>query len=152
MNTSSNTSASTASNSGANNRVSSKVLTANLLKCIAPTPENPRGYPSFDMHLVSSYTNNQIIYCGEETHLYYFCHFVRDLVTRICYLVTCSILISLTSILSISIIYIVFVFAFFMLREQVYIYVILCNVHILCLVIYLSTQLLFIFNIIFVLH
>lgn len=27
---------------------------------ITPTPENPRGYPPFDIRLVSSYTNNQL--------------------------------------------------------------------------------------------
>jgi hypothetical protein len=29
---------------------------------IAPTPENPRGYPPFDMRLVPNYTNNQVTY------------------------------------------------------------------------------------------
>src|SRR5436190_15233501 len=27
---------------------------------VSPTPENPRSYPPFDMHLVPNYTNNQI--------------------------------------------------------------------------------------------
>ena len=29
---------------------------------VPPMPENPRGYPPFDMHLVPNYTNNQITY------------------------------------------------------------------------------------------
>src|SRR5438477_4528803 len=29
---------------------------------VPPTPENPHGYPPFDMHLVPNYTNNQITY------------------------------------------------------------------------------------------
>ena len=29
---------------------------------VPPTPENPRGYPPFDMRLVPNYTNNQIAY------------------------------------------------------------------------------------------
>ena len=29
---------------------------------VAPTPENPRGYPPFDIRLVPNYTNNQITY------------------------------------------------------------------------------------------
>ena len=31
---------------------------------ILPTPENPRGYPPFDLRLVPNYTNNQL------THYY----------------------------------------------------------------------------------
>src|SRR5436190_20579147 len=31
---------------------------------VSPTPENPHGYPLFNMHLVPNYTNNQI------THYY----------------------------------------------------------------------------------
>src|SRR2546430_11374570 len=29
---------------------------------VAPTNDNPRGYPPFDMRLVPSYTNNQLTY------------------------------------------------------------------------------------------
>jgi len=30
--------------------------------CVPPMPENPQGYPPFDMRLVPNYTNNQIAY------------------------------------------------------------------------------------------
>ena len=30
--------------------------------CITPTPENPRGYPSFNMRTICGFTNNQVIF------------------------------------------------------------------------------------------
>ena len=36
--------------------------TANPHARVAPTPDNPRGYPSFNMERVLNYINNQIIY------------------------------------------------------------------------------------------
>src|SRR5436190_3906231 len=36
--------------------------TANPHARVAPTPDNPRGYPPFDMERVPNYTNNQITY------------------------------------------------------------------------------------------
>ena len=52
-------------------------------------------------------------YCDEKTHLYYFCHFVHNLVTRIHYLVICSILILL-----ILIIYIIFIYTLFIIQQH----------------------------------
>ena len=34
----------------------------NLNAHVAPTAENPSGYPPFDLHLISNYTNNQLCY------------------------------------------------------------------------------------------
>ena len=105
--------------------------------------------------------------CDEKIHLYYFHHFVHDLVTRIYYLVMCLILISSILILLISIIYIVFVYTFLLftcLSYLLFTCLLSCNCfvqnHIHCLhsvcihcsVIYLSMQLLFIFDIVFIVH
>ena len=38
------------------------VSTANLNICVNSTDDNSCGYFLFDMHLVSNYTNNQLIY------------------------------------------------------------------------------------------
>src|SRR5436190_16967171 len=45
-----------------NQTTGSTNLTANPHARVAPTPNNPRCYPSFDMERVPNYTNNQIIY------------------------------------------------------------------------------------------
>ena len=41
---------------------SSSVSTTNLNARVEPTDNNPRGYSSFDMSLVLSYMNSQLIY------------------------------------------------------------------------------------------
>ena len=46
----------------ANDNDNGSELIINPHICIAPTPENPRGYSSFDMRLVLNYMNNQLIY------------------------------------------------------------------------------------------
>jgi hypothetical protein len=58
MNLSSNTSTSTADN----NRTSSRAPATEPLEHIPSTSKNSCEYPLFDMQLVPSYTNNQIIY------------------------------------------------------------------------------------------
>ena len=52
------------SNSNINSNVnnSNGELIANPHARVEPTPENPYGYSSFDMRLVPSYMNNQLIY------------------------------------------------------------------------------------------
>ena len=44
--------------------------------------------------------------CDEKTHLYYFCHFICNLITRFCYFVMCLIL----NLILISILYIIFIY------------------------------------------
>ena len=45
-----------------NNATGDSEPIANPHARVPPTPENPRDYSSFNMRLVSSYTNNQITY------------------------------------------------------------------------------------------
>jgi hypothetical protein len=52
---------STRNGNGSSGNNSSEPIT-NPHARVAPTPENPRGYPPFDMRLVPNYTNNQLTY------------------------------------------------------------------------------------------
>ena len=47
---------------GGNNAIGDSEPIANSHARVAPTPKNPRDYPSFNICLVLNYTNNQIIY------------------------------------------------------------------------------------------
>ena len=51
-------SSSNATNAGNDDNMS----TANLNACVNSINDNPHGYFSFNMHLVSNYMNNQLIY------------------------------------------------------------------------------------------
>jgi hypothetical protein len=54
--------ASTRGQTANNEEAANPPVTTNPHARVTPTPENPRGYPPFDMNLVPNYTNNQITY------------------------------------------------------------------------------------------
>ena len=58
MTTAENNSSNAASNAGNSNNM----FTANSNICVNSTDDNSHDYFSFDMHLVSNYMNNQLIY------------------------------------------------------------------------------------------
>ncbi len=49
-------------NATSNSRTNGRELITNPHTCVAPTLENPHGYPLFNIYLVSNYMNNQLTY------------------------------------------------------------------------------------------
>ncbi len=52
----------TNTNASGNSGTNGNKLITNPHTRVAPTLENPRGYPLFNMRLVPNYTNNQLTY------------------------------------------------------------------------------------------